>query len=154
MVKHKSSSTAAPKNSQYDFDAIIIGTGPGGEGTAMNLAKQEKRVAIIERYQYVGGGCTHWGTIPSKALRQSVSRLIDFNSNPLFNRGEGVKHLTFQDILQHASAVISKQVSLRSGFYDRNRVEHFFGQASFVDAHTPLRFCVTMVRLSTLQLNR
>lgn len=136
MVKHKSSSTAAPKNSQYDFDAIIIGTGPGGEGTAMNLAKQEKRVAIIERYQYVGGGCTHWGTIPSKALRQSVSRLIDFNSNPLFNRGEGVKHLTFQDILQHASAVISKQVSLRSGFYDRNRVEHFFGQASFVDAHT------------------
>ena len=136
MVKHKSSSTAAPKNSQYDFDAIIIGTGPGGEGTAMNLAKQEKRVAIIERYQHVGGGCTHWGTIPSKALRQSVSRLIDFNSNPLFNCGEGVKHLTFQDILQHAAAVISKQVSLRSGFYDRNRVEHYFGQASFVDAHT------------------
>jgi NAD(P) transhydrogenase len=136
LVKQTSPSTATSTNAQYDFDAIIIGTGPGGEGTAMNLAKQEKRVAIIERYQHVGGGCTHWGTIPSKALRQSVSRLIEYNSNPLFNSGEGVKHLTFQDILQHASAVINKQVSLRSGFYDRNRVKHFFGEASFVDPHT------------------
>jgi len=27
-------------NKHYDYDAIIIGTGPGGEGAAMNLAKQ------------------------------------------------------------------------------------------------------------------
>ncbi len=126
-----------PKNEQsYDFDAIIIGTGPGGEGAAMNLSKQNKRVAIIERYEQVGGGCTHWGTIPSKALRQSVSQLIEFNSNPLFNAGSKAKHLTFQDILKHASAVIRKQVDLRSGFYNRNNVEHFLGEASFIDAHT------------------
>ena len=124
------------KEPEYDFDAIIIGTGPGGEGAAMNLSKKEKKVAIIERYHKVGGGCTHWGTIPSKALRQSVSRLIEFNSNPLFNGSSDAKHLTFQDILSHASAVIRKQVSLRSGFYNRNRVEHFIGEASFVDAHT------------------
>ncbi len=124
----------SPKN--YDFDAIIIGTGPGGEGAAMNLAKRDKRVAIIERYHNVGGGCTHWGTIPSKALRQSVSRLIEYNSNPLFNAGQSAKQLTFQDILSHASAVIRKQVNLRSGFYNRNQVEHFCGEASFVDANT------------------
>jgi len=120
----------------YDFDAIIIGTGPGGEGAAMNLAKRDKRVAIIERYHNVGGGCTHWGTIPSKALRQSVSRLIEYNSNPLFNAGQSAKQLTFQDILSHASAVIRKQVNLRSGFYNRNQVEHFCGEASFIDANT------------------
>ncbi len=120
----------------FDYDVIIIGTGPGGEGAAMNLAKRQKKVAIIERYHQVGGGCTHWGTIPSKALRQSVSRLIEYNSNPLFNQNDQVKQLTFQDILSHASAVIQKQVSLRSGFYNRNRVKHIQGQASFVDAHT------------------
>ena len=49
------------------FDAIVIGSGPGGEGAAMGLVKQGKRVAVIERYDQVGGGCTHWGTIPSKA---------------------------------------------------------------------------------------
>ncbi len=44
----------------YDYDAIVIGSGPGGEGAAMGLVKQGARVAVIERYQNVGGGCTHW----------------------------------------------------------------------------------------------
>ena len=138
MSKQAKAETKKVKNStkSYDFDAIIIGTGPGGEGAAMNLAKRDKRVAIIERYHNVGGGCTHWGTIPSKALRQSVSRLIEYNSNPLFNAGQSAKQLTFQDILSHASAVIRKQVNLRSGFYNRNQVEHFCGEASFIDANT------------------
>lgn len=132
MSKSKKQST--PKT--FDYDVIIIGTGPGGEGASMELAKKDKRVAVIERYKDVGGGCTHWGTIPSKALRQSVSRLIDYNSNPLF-RGHGkAKHLTFADILSHSSAVIRKQVQLRSGFYDRNRVELVTGEASFIDANT------------------
>lgn len=136
MSKKKTEAQAQPVDANYDFDAIIIGSGPGGEGTSMELAKKDKRVAIIERYKDVGGGCTHWGTIPSKALRQSVSRLIEYNSNPLFRQHEKAKHLTFSDILKHAEAVIRKQVQLRSGFYDRNRVEHIVGEASFIDPHT------------------
>lgn len=120
----------------FDYDVLIIGTGPGGEGAAMNLAKHHKKVAIIERYHQVGGGCTHWGTIPSKALRQSVRRLIEFNLNPLFNQNNQVKQLTFQDILSHASDVINKQVNLRAGFYKRNGVEQILGEASFIDANT------------------
>ncbi|PAJ73058.1 NAD(P)(+) transhydrogenase (Si-specific) [Pseudoalteromonas sp. NBT06-2] len=120
----------------YQFDAIIIGTGPGGEGTAMNLAKSKKRVAVIEKQKYVGGGCTHWGTIPSKALRHSVSRLIEYNRNPLFNTSEYRNKLTFPDILSHAGNVISKQVNLRTSFYDRNRISLYHGEASFVDQHT------------------
>ena len=46
----------------WDYDAIVIGSGPGGEGAAMGLVKQGARVAVIERYHNVGGGCTHWGT--------------------------------------------------------------------------------------------
>ena len=42
----------------YDYDAIVIGSGPGGEGAAMGLVKQGARVAVIERYHNVGGGCT------------------------------------------------------------------------------------------------
>ncbi|SUH40615.1 soluble pyridine nucleotide transhydrogenase [Salmonella enterica subsp. enterica] len=48
----------------WDYDAVVIGSGPGGEGAAMGLVKQGARVAVIERYHNVGGGCTHWGTIP------------------------------------------------------------------------------------------
>lgn len=121
---------------QYDYDAIIIGTGPGGEGTAMNLAKSGKRVAVVEKQPKVGGGCAHWGTIPSKALRHSVSRLIEFNSNPLFNSQAHRERMTYPDILDHASNVISKQVNLRTSFYDRNRITLIHGEASFVDKNT------------------
>jgi NAD(P) transhydrogenase len=122
--------------SEYQFDTIIIGTGPGGEGAAMNLAKCSQKVAIIERHTAVGGGCTHWGTIPSKALRHSVSRLIEYNNNPLFNKDESAIRLSFPDILSHAHSVILKQTKLRSSFYSRNNVHLYHGEASFVDRHT------------------
>lgn len=118
---------------KFDYDVIIIGTGPGGEGAAMELAKKDKKVAIIERYKDVGGGCTHWGTIPSKALRQSVSRLTEYNSSPLFRGHDKAKRLTCAEILNHASSVISKQVQLRGGFYARNQVDLVTGEASFID---------------------
>ncbi len=122
--------------SKFEFDAIVIGSGPGGEAAAMNLAKHKKNVALIERYKKVGGGCTHWGTIPSKALRHSVARLVEYNSSPLFHELEHPSTLTFSDIQKHTESVIKQQVSLRSGFYDRNRVSLYFGEAKFVDQHT------------------
>ena len=65
--------------------------------------------------------------IPSKALRHSVSRLIEFNSNPLFNSQAHRERMTYPDILDHASNVISKQVNLRTSFYDRNRITLLHG---------------------------
>ena len=66
------------------YDAIIIGSGPGGEGAAMKLVKAGKSVAMIERHEEVGGGCTHWGTIPSKALRQAITSTTSLLKNPTF----------------------------------------------------------------------
>lgn len=134
-AKSKQPKAAKPKTS-YQYDAIVIGTGPGGEGAAMNLTKAGKKVAVIEKHTQVGGGCTHWGTIPSKALRHSVSRLIEYNNNPLFNQSEKAASLTFEDILQHSTKVIRDQVRLRGGFYTRNEVDIYHGAASFVDANT------------------
>ena len=64
------------------FDVVVIGSGPAGEGAAMMLAKNHRKVAVVERYAEVGGGCTHWGTIPSKALRHAVKTLQDARNNP------------------------------------------------------------------------
>ncbi|MEI8593895.1 Si-specific NAD(P)(+) transhydrogenase [Photobacterium sp. Hal280] len=118
------------------FDVIIIGSGPGGEGAAMGLTKAGFSVAIIERESRVGGGCTHWGTIPSKALRHAVSRIIEFNKNPLYSKNTTTLHSTFSQILGHAQTVVSKQTRMRQGFYDRNSCPIIAGEASFVDKHT------------------
>jgi len=38
----------------------------------MQTVKQGKSVAVVERFEKIGGNCTHLGTIPSKALRYSI----------------------------------------------------------------------------------
>ena len=118
------------------YDVIVIGSGPGGEGAAMGLTKAGLNVAIVEKESSVGGGCTHWGTIPSKALRHAVSRIIEFNSNPLFCRNNTSLHATFSDILGHAKSVIDKQTRLRQGFYDRNSCTLLSGTARFIDNYS------------------
>ncbi|MTW19785.1 Si-specific NAD(P)(+) transhydrogenase [Allochromatium palmeri] len=118
-----------------EFDTIVIGTGPGGEGAAMKLAKAGQRVAVIEAHQAVGGGCTHWGTIPSKALRHSIQMLADYRRNPLFQHTQHQIEAEFPDLLRAADGVIDAQVRTRYRYYRRNRVEVIFGRARFVDPH-------------------
>ncbi|WP_348666637.1 Si-specific NAD(P)(+) transhydrogenase [Arsenophonus symbiont of Ornithomya chloropus] len=122
--------------SHIKFDMIVIGSGPGGEGTAMGLVKKGKKVAVIERYQKIGGGCTHWGTIPSKALRHAVSRIIEFNQNSLYSNKSSILRSSFFEILKQAETVINKQVQMRQGFYERNGCNIFIGEASFINEHT------------------
>ncbi len=118
-----------------NFDVIVIGTGPGGEGAAMQCVKQGQSVAVVERFEQIGGGCTHWATIPSKALRYAIFQMTEANQNPLFRAAGLSIHLSFADLVQSAQSVIRQQVELRQTFYDRNRVPVFFGVAHFVDPH-------------------
>ncbi|MFK8812451.1 FAD-dependent oxidoreductase, partial [Escherichia coli] len=53
----------------YNYDVVILGTGPAGEGAAMNASKYGRKLAVVDSRRVVGGNCTHLGTIPSKALR-------------------------------------------------------------------------------------
>jgi NAD(P) transhydrogenase len=117
------------------LDTIIIGTGPAGEGAAMKLAKAGQRIAVVEAHSQVGGGCTHWGTIPSKALRHNIQMLADYRRNPLFQRTLDQVEIEFPDLLRAADAVITEQVRTRYRYYQRNRVEVLFGQARLVDAN-------------------
>ena len=94
----------------FHYDVVIIGTGPAGEGAAMNAAKKGKKVAVIENRNMVGGNCTHLGTIPSKALRHSVKQIIQFNTNPMFRDIGDPRWFSFPQVLRNAEDVIAKQV--------------------------------------------
>ncbi|MFC4258627.1 Si-specific NAD(P)(+) transhydrogenase [Marinobacter lacisalsi] len=118
---------------EHHYDVVVIGAGPSGEGAAMNATKHGKRVAIIEDKPTVGGNCTHWGTIPSKALRHSVKQIITFNTNQMFRDIGEPRWFSFPRVLQNAQKVIEKQVKLRTQFYSRNRVDLINGRAFFLD---------------------
>lgn len=118
------------------YDVVVIGSGPGGEGAAMMATKSHKKVAAVERHTEVGGGCTHWGTIPSKALRHAVKTLNDLRSNPLLREYRSEVPLTYSQLLHSADKVIDKQVAMRRRFYERNHVPVIEGEARFLDPHT------------------
>ncbi len=119
---------------QYDF--VVIGTGPGGEGAAMLAAKKGLKVAAVERFSSVGGGCTHWATIPSKALRQAIYHANLCHQVRITSRLDGQSRFSFPELLATANTVIAKQVDLREGFYERNDVDLVPGNARFLDPHT------------------
>jgi NAD(P) transhydrogenase len=118
------------------YDIIVIGTGPAGEAAAMNAKKKGRKVAVVCDLPQVGGSCTHLGTIPSKALRQVVKQIMQFNANPMFRDFGDVTNITFPQLVKQTERVIYEQVRLRTGFYERNFVPVHKGTASFVDAHT------------------
>jgi NAD(P) transhydrogenase len=118
-----------------EHDLVVIGTGPGGEGAAMQAAKQGKSVATVERMPQIGGACTHLGTIPSKSLRHAIFQMTEANNNPLFRSAGLAVNLEFRDLRKAAKSVIDRQVEMRRGFYDRNDIPAVFGRARFVDPH-------------------
>ncbi|API86638.1 Si-specific NAD(P)(+) transhydrogenase [Francisella uliginis] len=108
---------------EYNYDIIIIGSGPGGEGAAMKATRNGQKVAIIED-DAIGGGCNNWGTIPSKALRQ-LSREIWHNN----------KHYDFPEMLDTSFEIVLKQREIKKNRYAENEIDVFYGFASFLDKH-------------------
>ena len=95
------------KSTFQNYDLIVIGSGPAGIHAAVQAAKLNKKVCIIEKMpKHVGGSWIHTGTLPSKTLRESlatihsirnhvgeswVARVInDLHSGKLFDRAHKV----------------------------------------------------------------
>jgi len=56
---------------EQNFDIVIIGAGPGGYVTAIRAAQLGFKTAVVER-DFLGGICSNWGCIPTKALLRSA----------------------------------------------------------------------------------
>ena len=60
--------------SEYDFDVVILGAGPGGYETALKCRKNDLSVCLIEKGE-TGGTCLNRGCIPTKALLYGSEKL-------------------------------------------------------------------------------
>ncbi|HEV8604972.1 MAG TPA: Si-specific NAD(P)(+) transhydrogenase [Tepidisphaeraceae bacterium] len=119
---------------QRVYDLIVIGSGPAGQKGALNAAKHGKRVALVDRSDWVGGVCIHTGTIPSKAIREAVLHLTGLRERSVYGDGYAVKHqITMADLVYRAHHVVKTEVDVIRNQMERNGVEMIFGEASFVD---------------------
>lgn len=61
-----------PTTSRDTWDVIVIGGGPAGENAADYAIRGSDRTAVIVESELVGGECSYWACMPSKALLRSV----------------------------------------------------------------------------------
>lgn len=111
-----------------NYDTIVIGTGPAGEGAAMHLSKNGQKVAVIENYK-IGGNCTHFGTIPSKVLRHQVQKYQEIEMSMFL---EKINKPSIEQYFKIADSIVEKQNLLKQSFYDNNKIDIFFGNAYFL----------------------
>jgi NAD(P) transhydrogenase len=121
----------------YDYDLLVIGSGPAGQRAAIQAAKLEKRVAVIEKKTVVGGVSVNTGTIPSKTFREAVLDLSGFRERTFYGASYTVKqNITIEDLLQRTEKVIRHEIDVTRYQMTRNRIELLSATASFVDPHT------------------
>ncbi|MCW5945594.1 MAG: Si-specific NAD(P)(+) transhydrogenase [Fimbriimonadales bacterium] len=118
------------------YDLVVLGSGPAGHHAAIQAAKLGKRVAVVERGDFVGGTCFASGTIPSKTLREAVLYLSGFRQRALYGMAYRVKeNITIQDLMFRCKRVIEHEVDVYRAHFSRNGVSVYQGHAEFVNAN-------------------
>ena len=121
----------------YDYDLLVIGSGPGGQKAAIAAAKLGKRAAVVERTDVVGGVCINTGTIPSKTLREAILYLTGLSQRELYGQSYRVKQdITVQDLSARTQHVVGREIDVILHQLARNHVTLLAGTARFVDPHT------------------
>lgn len=124
---------ATGEDMQNTFDLVIIGSGPAGRRAAIQAAKLDKRVLVIEKFPRVGGVSVHSGTIPSKTLRETVLNLSGWRERGFYGRTYKVKNdITVDDLKHRLSQTLNHEVDVLEHQFSRNGVTLAKGYARFL----------------------
>ena len=118
------------------YDLVIIGSGPAGQRAAIQGAKFGKRVAVVEKREFVGGACINTGTIPSKTMREAVMHLSGYQYQSIYGMNYRVKEkITMADLSFRIQHVIKTEIDVTRAQLSRNGIDLVSGTASFTDPH-------------------
>jgi dihydrolipoamide dehydrogenase len=113
------------------FDLTIIGSGPGGYVCAIRAAQLGMKVAVVEKWQTLGGTCLNIGCIPSKALLHA-SELFEEAGHNFKALGIDIStpKLNLPQMMNHKADVVSSNVGGVEYLFKKNKITVFRGIGS------------------------
>ncbi len=121
----------------FDYDLLVIGSGPAGQRAAIQASKIGRRTMLVEKKAVVGGICINTGTIPSKTLREAVLHLSGYRERGIYGSAYTVKqNITMADLHFRTDHVIRHEIDVTRNQLQRNRITLVTANARFVDEHT------------------
>jgi dihydrolipoamide dehydrogenase len=112
----------------FDFDVIIIGSGPGGYIAAIRAAQHGLKTAIVER-ELLGGVCLNWGCIPTKALLKSGEVYEQLSHLDAYGLSADKPKFDFSKVIARSRGV-ARQLNQGVGYLmKKNKVEVIEGTA-------------------------
>jgi NAD(P) transhydrogenase len=121
----------------FQYDLVVVGSGPAGRRGAIQAAKLGKKVLVIEQGKRVGGVSVHTGTIPSKTLRETALNLSGWRERGFYGKAYRVKdEISADDLRRRLLITLDHEVEVLEHQFARNRVQHIRGKASFADPST------------------
>ena len=119
---------------KYDFDVIVIGGGAAGLVAATGTAGLGAKTALIEKNK-LGGDCTWYGCIPSKALLKSAQVFSLFKRIKEFGIVGDVK-CSPDGVMAHVRDVINQIAAHHPPeVFEKRGIKVLFGNPSFIDSH-------------------
>src|SRR6202021_10597 len=113
-----------------DFDAIIIGSGAGGNPLAVALAEAGKKTALIER-QDVGGTCINRGCSPTKTMVASARVAYLARRGAGYGVHTGPISVDLGKVRERKRAVVSNFRQNREKRLEKEKADLIRGEASF-----------------------
>jgi NAD(P) transhydrogenase len=121
----------------YEYDLVVIGSGPAGEKGAAQAAYFGKKVALIERSAHLGGAGLNTGTVPSKTLRETALYFSGLRQRGLYGIDYSLKeNLTVANFMYRQQSVVENERSLVQRNLERHNIELVRGEATLKDSHT------------------
>ncbi|HMN29861.1 MAG TPA: dihydrolipoyl dehydrogenase [Caldilineaceae bacterium] len=119
----------------YDFDVIVLGSGPGGYVAAIRAAQLGLKTAIVER-ENLGGICLNWGCIPKKALLKNAQVLDTLHEAAEYGFTFDNLQVDFSSAIKRSLTVVDRQTKGVGFLMRKNKIEVMEGQGVFTDPHT------------------
>jgi dihydrolipoamide dehydrogenase len=121
----------------FDYQLVVIGSGPGGYVAAIRASQLGLKTAIVEKDKTLGGTCLNVGCIPSKALLASTEYL-HFAKERFAAHGiiAGDIKVDLGAMMKRKGEVVGKLTGGVAYLMKKNKIEVVKGLGKLVDGNT------------------